>query len=119
MSMITGDCSIVEAQHRTFRVISPRPCIAIPNVWQEMQWGSLWSAINGGNAAQHIFIGDFGIFKKDIKVTIFGKGLRNSVDQFEFWVLSGAMVVYQSGVGEFDLRILIKHLHIRMAGDIV
>src|SRR5271157_1713775 len=72
------------------------------------------SAIANGNLHQNIFRCSFTILDKHIKVTLLVEGV--CIDQLELRILfaPAAILFKEPSVGEFFLRILVKHLEIRM-----
>src|SRR5437016_2748553 len=105
------------SRDRAAEIFSPRPGIAKPELWQDMERGGFRAAIERGDANQDVFHVRFGIFDKDIEIAVAGKNSR--VEQFKFRLAAAAPRVFlnQLLVGKSGLRILVQHAHVAVRGS--
>src|SRR5271163_459806 len=77
-----------------------------------MQFGRLWPAVGCGDPYQNVIRAVFGIFHKDVEVSIFVED--PSVKQFILHVVPGttSVRIYQIGVGKRRVWVLVEILHV-------
>ena len=99
--------------------VPPRPCVAEPERWQDVERSFLVASIVGGDFDQDIILIPFGIFDEDVEVAIVGE--HAGVEELIFIVLIPGLAVgfYQISIRELNLRVAIEHLHVAMGRSAV
>ena len=95
-------------------ITDPGPRISKPQLRKDMDRRVFRSAIADSNLEQNIFGCSLAILDEHIKVAVFVEGV--CIDQLELGILFAPAPVFfdEPIVGEFPLRIFVKHLEIRM-----
>ena len=96
-----------------FAVASPRPCIAKPHRWQNVQWRRVGSAIVDGDADQQIFGLFLRVFHCDVEIPIVVEGVGIAEFEFAFIPSAAAILFHQRGIRKGALRILVQRLEVR------
>src|SRR5574337_1546697 len=105
------------SQVRPQFIVAPGPGVAEPERRQQVQPSAIRPAIDHTDPDEDVFCARFGVFNKDVKVTILIEDTR--VQQF---ILRGAspaptVFVHQPPIRELRLRVLVEILHIGVGGS--
>jgi hypothetical protein len=96
---------------------SPRPCVAKPYCWKDVERCGHRTAIVGRYSYENIVCGCFCVFNEDIKVAIVGEGA--GICDLKLAVAPPSILIFlkEARVGKCSLRILVKALHVGVRGN--
>src|ERR1700677_482431 len=92
----------------------PRPDVAETKLRQQDKFGRFRAAIVHGDEHENLIRRGFGVFYKDVEITVFIEDARVQQLKFRLVRATSAIFIYQPRVGNLTLRIFVEHLEVGM-----
>src|SRR5258706_6068864 len=86
------------------QIFSPRPSVTKPQRWQQVQWSSLWPAIERSDFDKDVFYIGFRVFHEHVEIPVLLKDAR--IQQLKLGVRSPALCAFlrQPAIRKLRLR---------------